>query len=90
MNRRSEEAVADLLGETAAAHHEAYIATDGSDEEWPLWYASYLVGRLRTVSAFAGTRSELVYWLVRLDREYQETNSEIPWTRFYAVRLSAL
>ena len=79
-----------LLEETASAHHAAYIETDGVDDEWPLWYASYLVDRLRGTAMFAGTRSELVYWLVRLDREYGEADSAIPWTRFYAVRLAAL
>lgn len=90
MMRRNEEGVASLLAETAAAHHEAFLETDGADDEWPLWYATYLEVRLRDVSAFMGTRSELVYWLVRLDREYQQTNSEIPWNRFYAVRLAGL
>lgn len=90
MTRRGEVAIAELLAETAAAHHEAYIATDGADDEWPLWYATYLVDRLPGVSTFMGTRSELVYWLVRLEGEYLGTNSEIPWTRFYAARLAAL
>lgn len=90
MIRRAEGAIAALLTETATAHHEAYAATDGADDEWPLWYASYLVDRLPDVSSFMGTRSELVYWLVRLESEYLETNSEIPWARFYATRLAAL
>ena len=84
------ETIERLLGEAAAAHHEAFIETDGADPEWPLWYASYLVDRLRDTAMFAGTRSELVYWLVRLDREYAEADSSIPWARFYAVRLAAL
>ena len=79
-----------LLDEAAVAHHEAYIETDGADPEWPLWYASYLVNRLSKNAMFTGTRSELVYWLVRLDREYAEADSAIPWARFYAVRLAAL
>lgn len=82
--------VEELLGNAAAAHHEAFIATNGEDEEWPLWYATYLVDRLRALSSFAGTRSELVYWLVKLDKESAEADSSIPWQRFYAVRLAAL
>lgn len=84
------QAIEDLLAETAAAHHEAFHETDGEDVEWPLWYATYLVDKLRNVSSFTGTRSELVYWFVRLDKEYADADSAIPWTRFYAVRLSAL
>lgn len=83
-------AIAELLSEAATAHHEAFAASDGADPEWPLWYATYLVERLPKVSAFMATRSELVYWLVKLDHEYQRTDSAIPWTRFYAVRLAAL
>ena len=79
-----------LLGEAASAHHGAFIETDGDDPEWPLWYASYLVDRLRDSAGFVGTRSELVYWLVRLDIEYAGADSSIPWARFYAVRLAAL
>lgn len=83
-------AIERLLVDAGQAHHEAFIDTDGADPEWPLWYATYLVERLRGASNFKGTRSELVYWLVRLDREYEEADSSIPWSRFYAVRLAAL
>ena len=79
-----------LLEEAAHAHHEAFRDSDGVDPEWPLWYATYLVERLPAVSNFVGTRSELVFWLVRLAEEYQATDSSIPWARFYAVRLVAL
>ncbi len=90
MTARFEAGVEQLLLEAAAAHHEAFAAVDGADPEWPLWYATYLVERLPAVSNFAGTRSELVFWLVRLAAEYRETDSSIPWARFYAVRLAAL
>lgn len=83
-------AIEGLLEEAATAHHAAFAGTDGVDAEWPLWYASYLVERLRNAAGFAGTRSELVYWLVRLDKEYGDADSAIPWPRFYAVRLAAL
>ncbi len=79
-----------LLEEAGAAHHGAFVDADGFDPEWPLWYASYLVDRLRDSAGFAGTRSELVYWLVRLNKEYGDADSAIPWPRFYAVRLAAL
>lgn len=82
--------IEELLEETAAAHHEAFVETDGADAEWPLWYASHIVEKLRVAVGFAGTRSELVYWLVRLDREYGDADSAIPWARFYAARLAAL
>ena len=79
-----------LLEETAQAHHEAFAATDGRDDEWPLWYATYLADRLPEVTGFSGTRSELVHWLVRLDEAYSSVDRTIPWTRFYAAKISAL
>ena len=85
-----EAGIEEVLMEVAAAHHDAFLETDGVDPEWPLWYATYLVERLTAVSNFAGTRSELVFWLVRLADEYQGTDSSIPWARFYAVRLAVL
>ena len=85
-----ERSIEQLLMEAAQAHHEAFLETDGVDPEWPLWYATYLAGRLPEVSKSAATRSELVFWLVRLAEEYQATDSSIPWARFYAVRLAAL
>jgi hypothetical protein len=27
----------DLFHEVGEAHHQAYIETDGVDQEWPLW-----------------------------------------------------
>lgn len=82
--------IEELLMEAAAAHSDAFLETGGADPEWPLWYATYLAGRLPAVSDYAGTRSELVFWLVRLADEYQAADSSIPWARFYAVRLAAL
>jgi hypothetical protein len=31
------EELANLLNETAEAHHKAFTATDGVDDEWPIW-----------------------------------------------------
>lgn len=90
MTARFEAGIEQLLSDAAAAHHEAFRETDGVDPEWPLWYATYLAERLSEVSSFMGTRSELVFWLVRLADEYHATDSSIPWARFYALRLAAL
>jgi len=90
MTARFEAGIEQLLSQAAAAHHEAFLESNGADPEWPLWYATYLTPRLPEVSNFMGTRSELVFWLVRLAEEHQATDSAIPWARFYAVRLAAL
>lgn len=83
-------AVEKLLEETAAAHHEAFADVDGVDTDWSLWYADYLAQRLGAITRFAGHRSEIVHWLNKLDKEYRESDSKVPWARAYARRIAAL
>ena len=74
-----------LLVETGHAHHEAYLETDGVDPEWPLWYADYLVERMRPLG-YLGTQAELVAALVEADRRHR-TQDDVPWPQFYAEHL---
>jgi hypothetical protein len=39
--------LANLLNETAEAHHKAFAATEGKDPDWPIWYADYLFEKMR-------------------------------------------
>ena len=39
--------LANLLNETAEAHHKAFGAKNGEDAEWPIWYADYLLDKMR-------------------------------------------
>jgi hypothetical protein len=55
----------DLFHEAGEAHHQAYIETDGVDQEWPLWYADYLRERLGELLDASFTKSELVHMLVQ-------------------------
>jgi hypothetical protein len=79
--------VAQLLDEAGRAHHKAYFETDGFDPEWPLWYAEYLLDKLRTALDAQFTKSELVYLLVLLDREQRMIAPGATWTLFYAREL---
>jgi hypothetical protein len=78
-----------LLERTAEDHHAAYQATDGEDPEWPLWYAEHLIelGIEALLSANL-LKSELVYLLVRADRERGVEAPGSDWKRFYAAFLS--
>ncbi|NDJ59995.1 MAG: hypothetical protein GYB67_02655 [Chloroflexi bacterium] len=76
--------IAALFRETAAAHHQAYIETDGDDPEWPLWYAEYMRNKLAALLDAKFTKSELVYLLVRLDKEQQLEAPGANWPRYYA------
>lgn len=78
--------LAGLFKETGEAHHEAFLASDGEDPEWPLWYAEYLEGRLSPFLAAPLTRSRLVFCLIGADDEHRATDPDAPWPEYYARR----
>jgi hypothetical protein len=77
-------ALAELLMQTGHAHHRAYIDANGIDPEWALWYAPYLETRLEEGFGRHVGRSELVYLLIRSQREHEAGTADEPWPRFYA------
>jgi hypothetical protein len=83
------ENIARLLHEAAETHHVVYRISDGEDPDWASWYADWLT-RLSELPRMLGrppVRSELVYLLVLLDKEYTQHQPEEPWERYYARRL---
>jgi len=40
---KKQKELAELLKITAEAHHKAFQHTQGVDENWPEWYAKYLL-----------------------------------------------
>lgn len=44
------EELAELLREASRAHHEYEQSTGETDDDWPSWYAEYLLDRLRSRS----------------------------------------
>ncbi len=85
------ESIATLLHEAAETHHQVYRITDGTDDDWASWYAEWLtrLSELPDLLARRPVRSELIYQLVALDREYSAINPPPtkPWEQFYAERL---
>lgn len=81
--------VAALLHEAGETHHIVYRIVDGNDPDWASWYADWLIrlSELPEVLKGAPVRSELVYMLVKLDREFNEGRPDESWERFYARRL---
>jgi hypothetical protein len=82
--------IAELLHEVADVHHRVYRITDGADEDWASWYADWLVelSELPEVLGRRPVRSELVYLLVLLDKEFTEQQPVEPWEQYYARRLT--
>ncbi len=81
--------VAALLHEAAEIHHRVYRIVDGDDPDWASWYADWLL-RLSELPQLLGStpvRSELIYMLVRLDKEFVQQGTGEPWEAFYAATL---
>ena len=78
--------IGELLQEAADTHHVVYRIVDGADEDWASWYGDWLVhlSELPQLLGVAPVRSELVYLLVRLDKEYTERTPAEPWEAYYA------
>jgi len=80
-----------ILHEAAETHHTVYRIVDGNDADWASWYADWLI-KLSELPKLLGqppVRSELIYALVRLDKEYLETKPDVAWEMFYAKALLA-
>ena len=63
------EKLIDLFQETGQAHHQAFSETDGHDPEWPSWYADHLHSELARLLNATFSKSELIYLIVKADRE---------------------
>jgi hypothetical protein len=81
--------IAALLHEAGETHHVVYRIVDGDDPDWASWYADWLIN-LSELPQILGTtpvRSELVWLLVLLDKEYTAANPEALWPQWYAERI---
>ena len=83
-SRISLKQLAGLLAQTAEAHHRAYESTDGTDPEWANWYSGYLQTLLGNELGRTITRSEIVYLLIKAQKEHESAGSKEAWTIYYA------
>ena len=86
---RTEGQVSDLLQEVSETHHRVFRIVDGADDDWASWYADWLIN-LSELPARLGAkpvRSELVYLLVALDKDYTSGKQDQPWPNFYAPKI---
>jgi hypothetical protein len=81
--------VAALLHEAGKTHHQMFRIVDGADDDWASWYADWLINlsELPSILGRRPVRSELVYMLVGLDKEYGAASPPEPWPDWYAQRL---
>ena len=82
--------IRDLLHEAAETHHRVYRIVDGDDADWASWYADWLINlsELPQLLGRRPVRSELVYLLVSLDKQYTAENPDEPWEGYYARRIA--
>jgi hypothetical protein len=87
----TEEQIRDVLHEVADTHHRVFRIVDGTDDDWASWYAWWLINLSELPSHLGVTpvRSELIYVLVSLDKEYATEQPAEPWETHYARRLLA-
>lgn len=77
--------LAALFSEAGRAHHQAFIKSNGEDPEWPIWYAEYLQPKVSDLLETFFTRSELVYLLIKVEKERQENKAKPTWSEYYAT-----
>jgi hypothetical protein len=78
--------IAALLQEASETHHLVFRIVDGEDPDWASWYADWLIdhSELPQILGTAPVRSELVWLLVGLDKDYTQAGSNTPWPEHYA------
>jgi glutaredoxin len=79
--------IAELIHDTAEAHHQAFQATEGVDPEWPMWYGDHLHPHIQPFLVTQFTKSRLIHCLVQLDDEYNARDPEVAWNEYYARHL---
>ncbi len=76
--------LAELFLQAGSAHHEAFLATDGVDRDWPIWYAEYLQQPIYDQLNLSFDKSQLIYCLMDADFEHTARSPETKWSDFYA------
>ena len=84
MNVELRNNLVDLFLETGRAHHTAFLATDGDDPDWPIWYAEHLQAPLAAALETQFTKSQLIYCVMDADFEQTARSPESDWPEFYA------
>ena len=85
------EQISELLQEVGETHHRVFRIVDGTDHDWASWYAWWLINLSELPSRLGVTpvRSELIYLLVSLDKQYSAEKPAEPWQSYYARQLLA-
>jgi len=83
------EQISGLLHEAGETHHRVYRIVDGADDDWASWYAQWLIdlSELPDMLGARPVRSELIYLLVSLDKQFTAEAPGEPWEVYYARQI---
>jgi len=83
------EQISGLLHEAGETHHQVFRIVDGADDDWASWYAQWLIdlSELPDLLGVRPVRSELIYLLVSLDKQYAAEVPGEPWETYYARQI---
>ena len=83
------EQISNLLHEAGETHHRVFRIVDGADDDWASWYADWLISlsELPVLLGVKPVRSELVYLLVSLEKDYTARQPGDTWESYYAQRI---
>jgi len=84
------EQISGLLHEAGETHHRVFRIVEGADDDWASWYAQWLIdlSELPDLLGARPVRSELIYLLVSLDKQYTAENPAEPWELYYARQIA--
>jgi hypothetical protein len=80
------ERISGLLHEAGETRHRVFRIADGADDDWASWYAQWLIDlpELPDLLGARPVRSELIYLLVSLGKQYTADAPGEPWETCYA------
>ena len=83
------EQISGLLHEAGEINHCVLRIVDGADDDWASWYAQWLIdlSELPDLLGVRPVRSELIYLLVRLDKQFTAEAPGEPWEAYYARQI---
>jgi len=87
MKTESRNQLIELLVETGQAHHAAFLAADGADPDWAIWYASHLQEPVARQLDMKFHKSQLIYCLMDADIEHRLRAPDTTWPEFYADQI---
>ena len=81
--------ISGLLHEAGETHHRVFRIVDGADDDWASWYAQWLIdlSELPDLLSVRPVRSELIYLLVSLDKQYPAEAPGGPWAICYGCQV---